>query len=177
MNRHVAAYDNDVLDLVNERDVVIGTILQADAGDLIKTKRGYVRGVAALIQNDKGELWVPRRSPHKRISPGGLDFSVAEHVQSGETYEEAIVRGFKEELFTDIGSSALTFLGKLEPIPELPYFFMCIYLHRANEVPDYNHGDYTGFEWLLPKDLLERIKSGESAKTAITPTIEKFLLS
>ncbi len=177
MNRHVAADDNDLLDLVNERDEVIGTILQADAHTLIDTKLGFVRGVAALVQNDQGELWVPRRSPTKRVSPGGLDFSVAEHVQSGETYEEAIVRGFKEELFTDIGGSALTFLGKLEPLPELPYFFMCMYLHHANEVPEYNHGDYTGYEWLLPEDLLSRIKSGEPAKTAITPTIERFLLS
>jgi len=173
--KHIQADDNDLLDLVDLNDNVIGTINQADARNLLETKAGYIRGTVAFIENDEGKLWIPRRTANKRIAPNGLDFSVAEHVQSGETYEQAVIRGFKEELFLDIESASLNFLGKLEPIPHMPYFLTGVFLYKANEVKEYNYADFTGFEWLTPQELVKRIDDGEPSKNALKTAILTFL--
>jgi isopentenyldiphosphate isomerase len=173
---HVAADDNDPMDLVDKNDNIIGTINQVDAYSLLETKAGLVRGTAAFIQNDKGKLWIPYRTADKRIAPNGLDFSVAEHVQRGETYKEAVIRGFKEELFLEIVDDNLKFLGKLDPIPELPYFFISIYLYKANEVKEYNHADYKSFEWLYPQEVVDLIINGTPSKNALKVAIEEFIL-
>jgi len=172
--KHVAADDNDLMDLVNEKDEVIGTIYQHDAASLIESKEGFVRGTAAFIQNDEGKLWIPRRSADKRVAPNGLDFSVAEHVQSGETYKDGVIRGFKEELLLDISPDDLILLGKSEPIEELPFFFMEVFLYKADVVKSYNHEDYSGFEWLTPKEVIERIDNGELSKSALRPMTKAF---
>lgn len=172
--KHIQTDDNDLLDLVNQKDEVIGKINQADARTLIETKAGFIRGTVAFIQNDNGKLWIPRRTADKRIAPNGLDFSVAEHVQSGETYEEAVLRGFKEELFLDLVKSDLKYLGKLGPIPHMPYFFTSVFLFKANQVKVYNRADFTGFEWLLPKEIVRRIEDGEPSKNALKPAILEF---
>jgi len=74
---HVAADDNDLMDIVDKDDKVIGTINQADARNLLESKAGYIRGTVAFIQNSEGKLWIPTRSADKRIAPNGLDFGVA----------------------------------------------------------------------------------------------------
>jgi len=172
--KHVSADDNDLLDLVDKNDKVIGTIYQKDADSLLGSKKGLIRGVVAFIQNDKGKLWTPRRAADKRVAPNGLDFSMAEHVQSGETYEEGLIRGFKEELFLEVKVSDFKYLGKLDPIPIRPYFFTSVFLYQANDVKDYNQADYVGFEWLDPEEILQRIESGEPCKHALGPALESF---
>ncbi len=173
---HVSADDNDIMDVVDKNDQIIGTINQADARSLLDTKAGYTRGTVAFVQNIKGQLWIPRRSANKRIVPNGLDFSVAEHVQSGETYEQGIIRGFKEELFLDVTQNELKFLGKLDPIPHMPYFFTEVFLYKADEVKNYNHADFTGYEWLEPQEVIKRIDNGEPSKDALKATIQNFIL-
>jgi isopentenyldiphosphate isomerase len=173
--KHVQADDNDLLDLVDKDDSIIGTINQADARNLLETKAGFIRGTVAFIKNDEGKLWIPRRTADKRIAPNGLDFSVAEHVQSGETYEQAIIRGFKEELFLDVNSDNIKFLGKLEPIPHIPYFFTSVFLYNANKVKEYNHADFIGFEWLEPQEVIRRIDNGVPSKNALKSAILTFL--
>ena len=164
---HIAADDNDVLDLVDKNDNVIGTIDQIDAPNLLETKAGYVRGIAVFIQNDEGRLWIPRRTADKRIVPNGLDFSVAEHVQSGENYMQAVIRGFKEELLLDVNENDLVDLGKLQPNAAIPYFIIELFLYMADEVKDYNHADFSGFQWLLPHEIIKLIDAGEPSKDAI----------
>lgn len=173
--KHTQADDNDLLDLVDQKDEVIGTIKQANAGTLLDSKAGFIRGTVAFIQNDEGKLWIPRRTADKRIAPNGIDFSVAEHVQSGETYEEAILRGFREELLLDLKKTDLKYLGKLNPVPNMPYFFTGVFLLNANEVKEYNQADYTGFEWLSPKEVVTLIDNGEPSKDALKATILEFL--
>lgn len=174
---HVAADNNDVLDLVDEQDQVIGTINQADAFGLIETKAGYIRGIGAFVQNDEGQLWIPARQDNKRIVPGGLDFSVAEHVQSGESYLHATLRGFKEELYLDLSEGDLEHVATIPPIPEVPYFFFGFFLHHANVVVEYNRADYKGARWLHPQEVLDLIDSGVRHKSGMKGIIERYLIS
>jgi isopentenyl-diphosphate Delta-isomerase len=50
-----------------------------------------------LFRSD-GRLLIQRRHGSKDVCPGLWDLSVGEHVQPGETYEQAAVRGLREEL-------------------------------------------------------------------------------
>ena len=84
-DRH--AVHDEMLDLVDENDCVIGT---ARRSEVYAKELRNIRVVNAFVINSKGELWIPRRTAHKRSYPSCLDMSMGGHVESGETYEEAV---------------------------------------------------------------------------------------
>ncbi len=56
------------------------------------------KSVNVYLFRSDGRLLLQRRSASKDICPGLWDLSVGEHLQPGETYEEAARRGLEEEL-------------------------------------------------------------------------------
>ena len=166
--------DDELLDLVNIDDEVVGTILRSDYGLLLEKKHGYIRAVEMFIQNDEGKFWVPTRTAHKKIAPNGLDYSMGGHVESGESYIESALREIEEELNLKIDSSKLEFIKKFEP-GEIPYF-RCFYIYRSNQSPEYNPDDFIGAEWLSPEEILQKIASGAPSKTSLRETIESVLV-
>ena len=90
--------DDELLDLVNEQDVVVGTILRADSGRIFDGSGTFIRFCECFVINSNGELWIPRRTAIKKIAPNGLDFSAAGHVGSGKTYDEEMIKEISEEL-------------------------------------------------------------------------------
>lgn len=167
--------EEEVLNLVDENDEVIGTITHAEAYDIMKTKRGFLRASNAFIINSEGKLWVPRRQPHKKIAPNGLDYSMGEHVRTNETYLEAAVRGFVEELNMQVSPEDLVPIGKLAPEPGQPPYFVYDYIYRSDAEPDYNKSDFESAEWLAPQELKERLQNGEAAKASLPFSMESLL--
>ena len=165
--------DDELLDLVDENDEVIGTILRSDYSLLLEKKHGYIRAVEMFIENNEGKFWIPTRTADKKIAPNGLDFSMGGHVESGEGYTESALREIEEELNLKIDSSKLEFIKKFEP-KGIPYF-RCLYIYRSNESPEYNPDDFTGAEWLSPEEIIQKINSGVPAKTSLRETIESIL--
>jgi isopentenyldiphosphate isomerase len=90
----------------------------------------YHRGVNILLVKDN-YLYVPIRATDKDLYPNCADVSVGEHVKVGESYEEAAIRGLKEELDLDYSKSHLDFLQKRrvdEPLnKEWVKYFVVIY--------------------------------------------------
>lgn len=85
---------DELLDLVDKNDRVLGTVLKSVAhGDpnLIH------REVAIAVFNDKGEVLLQQRSMNK-TSPGSWKITAAGHVKSGEDPRKAIIREVYEEL-------------------------------------------------------------------------------
>lgn len=162
----------EILDLVDENDKVFGTVAR---GEFDHHKNGYVRAAEAFIINESGELWIPRRTAHKTHAPNGLDFSVSEHVTSGESYLQAIIRGFQEELKTGLTSENLQEVGIIKPTDTMPWF-AAIYVYKSNIVPDFNTKDFTGGRWISITDLLAILDAGEPAKTGLRPAVQ-FLQS
>jgi isopentenyldiphosphate isomerase len=162
--------EQEVLDLVNEYDQVIGTVLRKDFSHT-EYKNGYVRTSEAFIMNSKGELWIPRRAAHKKIAPNGLDFSVGEHIASGETYDQAIIRGFKEETRLDVALKDLQNIGTVSPKDNLPYFSR-IYLYKSDRVPTFSPEEFTGAMWITPSDLIELLHNGVPAKPRLLDTVK-----
>ncbi len=166
--------EDELLDLVDKNDEVIGTIYRSKTSN--DDFGGYLRASELLIVNDKGLLWIPRRQMHKRIAPGGLDFSAAGHVASGEDYMDALSREVEEEINIVLDETKLNFLKKFKPKPNLPPYFRAVYLYDCNEIPKYNHDDFSESFWISPDDLLAKLKAGEPAKLSLFETIE-FIVS
>lgn len=168
-------HDQEILDLVNEKDEVVGTITHEAAFNPANLKGNFVRASDAFIMNSRGELWIPRRTATKRLKPNALDYSAAEHVMSGESYLQAMIRGFEEELNLRIQAADLTLLGMTRPAPGRPPYIEANYLYHSDEPPRYNPDDFTSYEWLQPAALLQRLKNGEIAKDNLDRAIELLL--
>ena len=166
----------EMLDLVNDRDEVISAIVREDVMQLVAGSPGFVRAANVFIMNDQEELWVPRRASWKKIAPNGLDFSAGEHVQSGETYEAAALRGCQEELGLTVTPSDLAYVGKITPSQSGVPYFESLFIYHANQVPQYKKTDFVGFEWLKAAALRERLQAGEPAKKGLMPSLKLLLL-
>lgn len=86
--------DNDILEIVDAEDTVIGTATRSE----IHRKGLMHRAAHVFVFNDLGEIYVQRRSASKDKHPLKLDSSAAGHVDPGETYQQTAVRELHEEL-------------------------------------------------------------------------------
>jgi isopentenyldiphosphate isomerase len=85
---------DEILDIVDENDVVIGQSPRGEA---------YARGLrhrCVFIQarDPKGRLFVHRRTPVKLVFPSLYDMFVGGVVGAGESYDSAALREAEEEL-------------------------------------------------------------------------------
>jgi len=166
--------DQELLDLVDASDQVVGTILRGQAttpGGLPKDR--YIRAANCFIMNAKQQLWIPRRTTHKKIAPGGLDYSAGGHVTSGQSYEEAMRQELVEEVNLHLDPKQLIEIGLETPFNTPPYiYFAKIFLYLSDEAPDYNPDDFTGFEWLSVEELQQKLRNGVSAKDSLLAATE-----
>lgn len=149
------------LDLVDEHDAVTGRMRRSE---VYARQLSNFRVVNAFVANGKGELWIPRRAPGKRLFPNALDVSVGGHVESGEDYETAFARETMEEIRIDIAKVIWNRVAKLTPHTHPVSAFMELYLLRHDRDPDFNRDDFTEAFWLTPDELLIRIAAGEPCK-------------
>lgn len=164
--------DDEFLDLVNDDDEVIGQMHRSEVHE--KHLKNY-RAVNVFIVNSKGELWIPRRTAHKKLYPLGLDFSCAGHVQSGDSYEETLKKELMEELNIDTDTIKVRFLGKTTPRDDVSCFCMN-YEIQSDVAPHYNPEDFIEYFWLRPSEVVRRIEAGEYAKSSLAPIIRRFYL-
>jgi isopentenyl-diphosphate delta-isomerase len=172
----MADEDDELLDLVDANDHAIGTVLRSQAyvpGG--RPAYSYLRATSCFIMNQKQQLWIPRRQPHKKIKPNALDFSAGGHVSSGEDYAPALLREIIEETGIQAELDDLQFIAKQIPSEVPPYiYFQAIYLLRTDTVNNYSHDDFSGFEWLTIAELQKRLKDGELAKDSIDYSLNQL---
>jgi isopentenyldiphosphate isomerase len=84
----------EIFDIVNERDEVIGKKPRSEVHRL-----GLMhRAVHVLVFNARGEVFLQKRSMSKDQQPGLWDSSASGHVDTGETYDACAVRELREEI-------------------------------------------------------------------------------
>jgi len=84
----------EMIDIVNERDEVIGRLPRSQAH---RQGRRH-RAVHVLVFNARGEIFLQKRSMTKDTFPGAWDSSASGHVESGEDYDACAARELREEL-------------------------------------------------------------------------------
>lgn len=161
--------EDELLDLVDDKDQVIGTILRSEYQNMVDQKLGYIRAVDMFIVNSEGKLWIPKRTANKRIAPNGLDYSVGGHVDSGETYMQALVRETEEELNIKLNPAHLELVKKFAPASTA--YFRSVYLYKSDEMPNFNPNDFVSAEWMTPSELLQKLAAGTTAKESIRETV------
>ncbi len=162
---------DELLDLVDKNDHVIGTMRRSE---VYAKKIHNVRVINAFIINSKGELWIPRRTAHKRSFPLCLDMSMGGHVESGETYEQTFERELKEELNIEVSQCNPRLLGYLTPYTNDIHAFMKVWEIRQDEAPQYNPDDFTEYFWLTPAQLLARLEQGDASKGDLPKLVKIF---
>lgn len=155
--------DDEMLDIVDGFDTVIGTVNRKDYTTFLEQKQGYIRAAELFIMNQAGELWIPVRTADKTIVPNGFDYSAGGHVGAGEGYLETIIRETKEETNLDVAAANLEFVAKLKS--ESIRYIRSLYLLRSEETPHFNPHDFVSAEWLKPTELIARIDAGHPTKT------------
>src|SRR3989344_3250763 len=86
---------DELLDLVNKKDEVIGTVWKSEAH---KNPKLIHREIAVAVFNQNGEVLLQRRSLNKSKGPGKWQITVAGHVSAGEDPRDAVAREVYEEL-------------------------------------------------------------------------------
>ena len=86
---------DELLDLVNKQDEVIGTVWKSVAH---KDPSLIHREVAVIVFNDRKETLLQQRSMQKKLLPGLWTVTAAGHILAGENPKVAIERELKEEL-------------------------------------------------------------------------------
>lgn len=158
----------EILDLVDENDNVIDSKSRNEI--YAKGLRNY-RVVHAFIVNSKGQLWIPRRVKTKKLYPGGLDYSIAGHVSSGESYEEGIKKEAIEEVNIDLNVTPFKEIATFTPHTHNVHCFQKVYLIECDNAPNYNTEDFSGFEWLSSEDIIKRFENGELGKEDIPEVV------
>ncbi|HSX07376.1 MAG TPA: NUDIX domain-containing protein [Candidatus Saccharimonadales bacterium] len=162
--------DDELLDLVDRSNTVIGTLNRNEYARMVRDKLGYFRAVDMYIVNSRGQLFVPLRTAHKTIAPNGYDYSVGGHVGKGEDYMTALIREAREELGLDIDAKDVEFVATR--ILDGMRYINQLYIMRSDSTPTINPEDFVSASWREPMDLLREIKAGHPAKIGMVESVE-----
>jgi isopentenyl-diphosphate delta-isomerase type 1 len=116
------AVSEEIFDVVNERDEVVGQRPRREVHRLGLRHRA----VHVLVFNARGELFLQQRSLRKDNWPGVWDSSASGHLDTGESYDACALREVREEIgLTLVAVPAPLF--KLEACDETGMEFCWIY--------------------------------------------------
>jgi isopentenyl-diphosphate delta-isomerase type 1 len=117
---------NEVFDVVNERDEVVGRESRSEVHRLGLKHRA----IHVLLTNSPGEVFLQKRSSTKDTWPRAWDSSVSGHLDAGEDYYEAARREVREELGWEL-TEPLTRIFKIDACEETGQEFVWVYRGEA----------------------------------------------
>lgn len=140
MNEDRSNSPEEMLDVVNEQDEVVGTATRRDVHD----KFLIHRGIEVWLYDDKNRLLLQQRSAKKRQNPLNWTRSVGGHVTAGMHPDDAATKELEEELGFVV---PLTFVRKQFSKTKRSMRFRYVYV-----------GKYQGQEIKINPDEVEQVK-------------------
>jgi isopentenyl-diphosphate Delta-isomerase len=147
--------------LVNKQDQKIGTETKIDC----HLGNGKLhRAFTCVVENNKGEVILTRRSLGKPLWPTFWDLSFSSHPWDGESLEEAVIRRAKEELGISVNSPVRLFKyyyqikwNEVFSEHEINHFLKLQYnndfIINKNEISEY--------KWLKKNELKKFVKENK----------------
>ena len=148
-----AQREDEVFDLVDENDRVIGTATRKE----VHSKKLFHRAIHVLLFNKLGQVFLQRRSPWKDTAPNCWDSSASGHVDTGEAYYDTAIRECEEELGIQIES--LEKLIKLHPDSQNGWEFVEVYLGKHEGPFVLNPAEISDGAWFSKEEVEELLSS------------------
>lgn len=165
---------DEIFDLVNERDEVVGQRPRSEVHRL-----GLLhRAVHILVFNPRGEVFLQKRSMKKDRQPGLWDSSASGHVDAGEDYDTAAVRELAEEIGLHL-KAPLRRLFKIDACPETDHEFVWVYRCESSGPLQLNADEIERGGWFSREEvtrwLAERPGEFASALAYLWPRVNQFV--
>ncbi len=165
----------EFFDVVDANDQVIDCKSRAE----VHRKNLLHRSVHAIVLNDSGEVFLQLRGPDRDNNPDLWDSSVAGHLQTGEDYDEAMIRETEEEIGIRLDGPPEK-LFKLNASEITDYEFCWIYRINHNGPFEIDPHEAVEGRWFSPHQLdswiLENPQELTSAFRLIWKSYKEFLL-
>jgi isopentenyl-diphosphate delta-isomerase type 1 len=161
---------DEIFDVVNERDEVIGRQTRREVHRL-----GLMhRAVHVLVFNSQGQVFLQKRSMSKDRQPGLWDSSSSGHVDSGEDYDACAVRELHEEIGLRVDHAPQR-LFKLAASPETDQEHVWVYRCQAEGPFELHPDEIERGGWFAPAEvnrwMAERPDEFASALLVIWPRV------
>lgn len=138
----------EIFDVVNERDEVIGTQTRNEVHRL-----GLMhRATHVLVFNSRGQVFLQKRSMKKDRQPGLWDSSASGHVDSGEDYDACAVREVGEELGLQLRSTPQR-LFKVAASQETDQEHVWVYRCEAEGPFQLHPDEIESGDWFAPAEV------------------------
>jgi isopentenyl-diphosphate Delta-isomerase len=148
-NAGAAQSADELFDVVDERDVVVG---QERRGE-VHARGLRHRAVHVFCFDAEGRVFLQRRSLAKDSAPGRWCASCSGHVDAGEDYDAAAVRELREEIGVTVEASELRRWLRLEPSRETGMEFVWVYRVQHAGPFTLNPAEVMGGGWYTPEEL------------------------
>jgi isopentenyl-diphosphate Delta-isomerase len=158
-------------DVVDENDAVIGR----EPRSVVHATNLLHRAVHILVFNKQGEVFLQKRSMTKDQCPGMWGTSSAGHVDSGEEYDHAAKREFREEL--GIEPPPLKRLFKIKSCRETGYEHVWVYSCECDGPFTLDKEEIDYGKWVPVKELARIMKDEPKAYTPSLVTVWNAFLS
>ena len=136
----------EIFDIVNERDEVIGQAPRKE----VHARGLWHRAVHVLVFNQRGEVFLQKRSMLKDTAKGKWDSSSSGHVDSGEDYDGCAVRELREEIGLVVVQPPDR-LFKVDACAETGWEFCWIYRCPSEGPFVLHHEEIERGEWFAPE--------------------------
>ena len=144
---------DEVFDVVNERDEVIGQRLRSEVHRL-----GLMhRAAHILVFNSRGQVFLQKRSMKKDRQPGLWDSSASGHLNSGEGYDACALRELREEIGLT-SPHPLQRLFRLAASPETDQEHVWVYRCHADGPFQLDAEEIEQGGWFTPQQVADWMK-------------------
>ena len=168
MDNDYEKYDGLMMDIVGKKGETIPYQKAIEKG------MSYIRFVMVFIENDAGQLWIPRRSSSDSRFPGCLDVSIRHPVFSGENYKKTLDNFFRNEMLCDPSSLDINLIGHGDPLDRIrTSVFVDAFRARLNSIPEHYAARFSDSGFFHPQDIFDRLMAGEPA----TDDLKKLFLN
>lgn len=152
---------DELLTRVDERDNVIGEIKREDCHN--ETVKPWHRTIHIYILNDKGQLYLTRRSHEKDTAPNDITVSVCGHVRYKEEPPVTAQRELQEELNLNI---PLKYITKYKVDYGFEKEFIYVFFGRTDKQPEIFKQEVME---IIPMDIEKTINDFSNGSLKLSP--------
>jgi isopentenyl-diphosphate delta-isomerase type 1 len=142
----------DIFDVVNERDEVIGQMPRSR----VHREGLKHRAIHVLVFNARGEILLQKRSMTKDTFPGVWDSSASGHLETGEDYDACAIRELREEIGLLLAAPPQR-LFKIDACPQTGQEFVWVYRLESEGPFTLHPEEIERAQWFPPSQVTHLI--------------------